>query len=61
MASSYITFDIQVDPGAQVLKARVGVPTTVRSSVSGVRPADHYGVLQSAVIQQPESGTRPLD
>lgn len=36
MASSYVTFDIKVDPGAQVLQALAGVPTTVRTSVSGV-------------------------
>lgn len=33
---SFNTFDVQVDPGAQVLKALVDVPTPVGTSVSGV-------------------------
>lgn len=50
-----------MDPGAQVLQALVGVPTTVRSGVFGVRPADNDAVLRLAVVQQPESGTGPVD
>lgn len=61
MAPSYGTFDIKVDPGAQVVQALVGVPTTVRASVSGVCALDKDGVQQLFVILQAESRTRPLD
>lgn len=50
-----------MDPGAQVRQALVGVPTEVRSGVSGVWLADNYGVLQLVLILQPKSGTRPAD
>lgn len=61
MASSYITFYIKVDPGAQVLQALVSVPTTVCTSVSRVCPLNIYGVNQPAVVQQAESRARPVD
>lgn len=39
-----LTFDIQVDPGVQVVQAPVGVPTAVCPSVSGLRLLDLHGV-----------------
>lgn len=57
----YLTFNIQVDPGVQVLQAVVGVPTAVRPSVSGVRSPNLHQIPQSFLVQQAEGGTGPVD
>ena len=39
-----LTFDVEVDPGVQVLQAAVGVPTAVRPGVFGLRDGDLQSV-----------------